>query len=69
MTKRRIINTNTPKAEAYQYRHGRWALNCPAGIAPTLTTAHHFSGNITHPRQGFREVGVMIDFDANEKAI
>lgn len=30
------------------------------GCAVTLTTAHHYSGNITHPRQGFREMGVLV---------
>ena len=39
-------------------------LNTDAqGLAVTLTTAHHFSGNITHPRQGFREMGVLIEYD------
>lgn len=32
------------------------------GCAVTLTTAHHYSGNITHPRQGFREMGVLIEY-------
>lgn len=38
---------------------GRYALNAPDGIACTLTGAHHYAGNITHPRQGFREMGVL----------
>lgn len=29
------------------------------GNAVTLTCAHHFSGNILFPRQGYREMGVM----------
>jgi hypothetical protein len=32
------------------------------GCAVTLTTAHHYAGNITHPRQGFREMGVLIEY-------
>lgn len=30
------------------------------GCAVTLTTAHHFAGNIINPRQGFREMGVIV---------
>lgn len=30
------------------------------GCAVTLTTAHHFAGNIVSPRQGFREMGVIV---------
>ena len=37
----------------------RYALNAPNGIACTLTGAHHYAGNITHPRQGSREMGVL----------
>jgi hypothetical protein len=29
------------------------------GCALTLTTAHHYAGNIIAPRQGFHEMGVM----------
>ena len=38
------------------------------GCAVTLTTAHHYSGNITHPRQGFREMGVLIEFFDDEQS-
>ncbi len=30
------------------------------GCAVTLTTAHHYAGNIIAPRYGFREMGVMV---------
>jgi hypothetical protein len=33
------------------------------GSSVTITTAHHYSGNITHPRQGYREMGVLIEYD------
>jgi len=62
MSKKRTIDENTPTAETFDCGSGRWALNCPKGVAPTLTTAHHFSGNITHPRQGFREIGVLVQY-------
>ena len=34
-------------------------MNAIDGVACTLTCAHHYAGNITHPRQGFREMGVL----------
>ena len=37
----------------------KWLLNGDNdGVAMTLTTAHHFAGNIMYPRQGYREMGV-----------
>lgn len=30
------------------------------GCAVTLTTAHHYAGNIVTPRQGFREGAIVI---------
>ena len=33
------------------------------GCAVTLTTAHHYAGNIIAPRQGFREMGVMYVYE------
>ena len=32
---------------------------------PTLTTAHHYAGNIIAPRQGFRESGVLYVYETN----
>lgn len=57
--KKRIIDSNTPVARFYPLGDGRYALNAINGVACTLTGAHHFAGNITHPRQGFREMGVL----------
>ena len=34
-------------------------MNAIDGVACTLTCAHHYAGNITHPRQGFCEMGVL----------
>lgn len=35
-------------------------LNTTAdGLAPTLTTAHHYSGNIVNPKRGQKEMGVL----------
>lgn len=56
---KRTINKDTPVARIYNLGDGRYAMNAPGGIACTLTGAHHFVGNITHPRQGFREMGVL----------
>lgn len=57
--KKRKIDKHTPIADMYRLGEGRYALNARNGIACTLTGAHHFAGNITHPRQGFREMGVL----------
>ena len=57
--KKRTINKNTPIADIYPLGDGRFALNARNGSACTLTGAHHYAGNITHPRQGFREMGVL----------
>lgn len=57
--KKREINEQTPIAKIFPLGAGRYALNAPDGIACTLTGAHHYAGNITHPRQGFREMGVL----------
>ena len=57
--KKRIIDENTKRATFFPLGEGRFALNAPDGIACTLTGAHHYAGNITHPRQGFREMGVL----------
>lgn len=57
--KKRIINGDTPKAKMFCLGNGRYALNAIDGVACTLTGAHHYAGNITHPRQGFREMGVL----------
>lgn len=54
---KRKIDSNTPIADIYPLGDNRYALNARNGIAPTLTGAHHYAGNITHPRQGFREMG------------
>lgn len=32
------------------------------GSSMTLTTSHHYSGNITHPRGGYRETGVLMEY-------
>jgi len=34
----------------------------PYGTATTLTTAHHYSGNIVNPKRGQTEMGVREDF-------
>lgn len=60
---KRVIDGNTPKASVYYIRCGVYALNTPDGIACTLTGAHHYAGNITHPRQGFREMGVLYLYE------
>ena len=57
--KKRVIDESTPIANIHPLGKGRYALNAPNGIACTLTGAHHYAGNITHPRQGFREMGVL----------
>lgn len=38
---------------------GKYILNAINGVACTLTCSHHYAGNIIHPRQGFREMGVL----------
>ena len=58
-SKKRNIDQSTPIADIYALGDGRYALNARNGIACTLTGAHHYAGNITHPRQGFREMGVL----------
>lgn len=41
-------------------------LNTDAdGCAVTLTTAHHYAGNIVTPRQGFREGGVIVVYETS----
>lgn len=57
--KKRVIDSWTPKARLCPLGNGRFVLNALDGIACTLTGAHHYAGNITHPRQGFREMGVL----------
>ena len=63
--KKRTINNDTPIARLHPIGGGRYALNAPGGIACTLTGAHHYAGNITHPRQGFREMGILEIDDAD----
>lgn len=68
--KKRIIDEHTPFATIFPLGGGRYAMNAQNGIACTLTGAHHYAGNITHPRQGFREMGVLeIIDDCSERAI
>ena len=69
MMKKRKIDSNTPIADIYSLGDGRYALNAKDGIACTLTGAHHYAGNITHPRQGFREMGVLEIIYGNKKSI
>lgn len=57
--KKRTIDSSTPIATIFSLGGGKFALNAPNGIACTLTGAHHYAGNITHPRQGFREMGIL----------
>lgn len=33
------------------------------GVAKTLTNAHHYGGNIVHPREGFRQTGVLVIYE------
>ncbi len=57
---KRTIDNNTPIASVQPIGGGRYIPNADAdGVAVTLTTAHHYAGNITHPRQGYREMGVL----------
>ena len=35
------------------------------GCAVTLTTAHHYGGNIVTPRGGYREMGVMEIYETD----
>lgn len=65
---KRTINKETPVARIYYLGGGRYAMNAPDGIACTITGAHHFVGNITHPRQGFREMGVLEVYEDNNSA-
>lgn len=65
---KRTINKETPVARIYYLGDGRYAMNAPDGIACTLTSAHHFVGNITHPRQGFREMGVLEVYEEDSLA-
>lgn len=58
-SKNRNIDKSKPIADIYPLGDGRYALNASNGIALTLTGAHHYAGNITNPRQGFREMGVL----------
>jgi hypothetical protein len=63
---KRTINNETPVAKIFNLGDGRFAMNAPDGVACTLTGAHHFAGNITHPRQGFRQMGVLEIEDTPE---
>lgn len=63
---KRKIDQNTAIADIFPLGDGRYALNAKNGIACTLTGAHHYAGNITHPRQGFREMGVLEIVDEEE---
>ena len=41
-----------------------WMLNTEKdGMAMTLTTAHHFAGNILFPREGYRESGGIVIYE------
>lgn len=41
-----------------------WPLVTEAdGTAIALTTTHHFAGNILYPRQGYREMGVLVVYE------
>ena len=55
-------------AKLYPLGNWRYAMNAPDGIACTLTCANHYSGNITSPRQGFREMGVLeiMEYDCEK---
>ena len=42
----------------------KWLLNGDADcVEMTLTTAHHFAGNILFPREGYRESGVIVIYE------
>lgn len=45
----------------------------PDGLATTLTTAHHYSGNIINPQRGQKEMGVLeiinTDINGNSRTI
>lgn len=58
--KKRTIDNDTPVARVLPLGGGRYVLNADTdGVAVTITCAHHYAGNITHPRQGYREMGVL----------
>lgn len=65
---KRKINGETPIARIYSLGNGRYAMNAPGGIGCTITGAHHFAGNITHPRQGFREMGILYVYDEKDRS-
>jgi len=51
-------------------RNGRLAvLNDWGGLACTLKTQHHYGGNIVCPRQGFREMGVMVIYESEDNRV
>ena len=54
-------------ADKYPIGKDRYLLNAKNGIAPTITCANHYAGNITNPRQGFREMGVLECTDGKER--
>ena len=64
---KRTIDENTQIAKLFPLGGGRFVMNTPGGIVCTLTGAHHYAGNITHPRQGFREMGVLEIIEDEEK--
>ena len=51
--------TKQMTATIFYLGDGRFALNTLNGVSPTLTGVHYYSGHITHPRGGFREMGVL----------
>ena len=48
----------------------KWLLNSVSlDCAMTITTAHHFAGNILFPREGYRESGVIVIYELADNDI
>lgn len=53
------ISKESPTAKISPLGDGRYILNDLDGVACTLTGVHFYAGHITHPRGGYREMGVL----------
>lgn len=64
---KRTIDNDTPIARVQYIGSGRYILNADAdGVAVTLTCVHFCWAHITHPRGGFREMGVLEVTDEDD---
>ena len=59
-----VKETVAPAVKASAYAENNYLLinAMPDGTATTLTTAHHYSGNIINPKRGQTEMGVRENF-------